>query len=223
MRYGHPQQTCRPRSDRCRPFGRKPRRSPCPGAYQEGRSASNFGPYRAAARSRPECRRCAHFGEIWTAPALFNRHVRVRRSMVPAAMRDGPRPSRRGLCACERVGSEGFCLPLSERAVDTRKTSDANNTLTALNALRRGGRLLLMGSMSVKLPIDDAQMLGNNWSIIGDFMYPKDAFRRLTALLSTRALDVDRVEITTFLLAELPAAVHKVGKLSGRQAAVLTM
>jgi len=103
------------------------------------------------------------------------------------------------------------------------RASDANSTLTALHALRRGGRLLLMGSMSVKLPIDYAQMLANNWSIIGNFMYPKDAFRRLIALVTTGALDIDRVEITTFPLAELRAAARKASGLSGLQAVVLTM
>ena len=103
------------------------------------------------------------------------------------------------------------------------RASDPNSTLTALQVLRRGGRLLLMGSMSVKLPIDYAQVLANNWSIIGNFMYQKDAFRRLTALITTGALDVDRVAVTAFPLAELPAAARKVATLSGLQAVVLTM
>jgi alcohol dehydrogenase len=103
------------------------------------------------------------------------------------------------------------------------RASDPNSTLTALQALRGGGRLLLMGSMSVKLPIDYAQVLTNNWSIIGNFMYQKDAFRRLTALITTGALDIDRVEVTTFPLAELPAAARKAATLSGLQAVVLTM
>jgi alcohol dehydrogenase len=103
------------------------------------------------------------------------------------------------------------------------RASDPNSTLTALQVLRRGGRLVLMGSMSVKLPIDYAQVLANNWSIIGNFMYQKDAFRRLVALITTGALDVDRVEVTAFPLAELPAAARKAATLSGLQAVVLTM
>ena len=103
------------------------------------------------------------------------------------------------------------------------RASDPNSTLTALQVLRRGGRLLLMGSMSVKLPIDYAQVLANNWSIIGNFMYPKDAFRRLTSLITTGALDIDRVEVTAFPLAELVAAARTVAKISGLQAVVLTM
>lgn len=103
------------------------------------------------------------------------------------------------------------------------RASDPNGTLTALQGLRRGGRLVLMGSMSVKLPIDYGQMLANNWSILGNFMYQKDAFRRLAALIATGALDIDRVDITTFPLAELPAAAHQAAQLSGLQAVVLTM
>lgn len=103
------------------------------------------------------------------------------------------------------------------------RATDPNSTLTALQALRRNGRLVLMGSMSVKLPIDYGQMLANNWSIIGNFMYPKDAFRRLAALIISGALDVDRVDITTFPLTELPAAARRAATLSGLQAVVLTM
>jgi hypothetical protein len=42
-------------------------------------------------------------------------------------------------------------------------------------------------------------------------------------LVTTGALDVDRVEITTFPLAELRAAARKASELSGLQAVVLTM
>jgi hypothetical protein len=46
----------RRRSDRRRPRGRKPhRRSACPGAYQDSRSASRFGSHSAVARSRRQC------------------------------------------------------------------------------------------------------------------------------------------------------------------------
>jgi alcohol dehydrogenase len=54
---------------------------------------------------------------------------------------------------------------------------DANATPAALGALSRGGRLVLMGSMTVPLPLAYAQVLANNWEIIGNFMYSREAIR----------------------------------------------
>jgi alcohol dehydrogenase len=59
---------------------------------------------------------------------------------------------------------------------------DPNATLAALKSLRRGGRLVLMGSMGVPLPISYLEVMLNNLEIIGQFMYPRDAFMRLVDL-----------------------------------------
>jgi alcohol dehydrogenase len=44
---------------------------------------------------------------------------------------------------------------------------DPNMTLTALRSLRRGGRLVLMRSMSVPLPISYLDKMFNNWEVLG--------------------------------------------------------
>src|SRR5258708_21911070 len=63
------------------------------------------------------------------------------------------------------------------------QAGDPNATLAALGSLRRGGRLVLMGSMTTTLPVSYLQLMANNLEIIGNFMYPTDAYRRGVVLL----------------------------------------
>ena len=65
---------------------------------------------------------------------------------------------------------------------------DPNATLAALHSLRRGGRLVLMGSMATELPIPYGSVMLNNWEILGQFMYPASAYRRLLDLLRSGML-----------------------------------
>ena len=48
--------------------------------------------------------------------------------------------------------------------------SDPRSTLAALTSLRRNGRLVLMGSMTVDLPIPYTQLMLNSWEILGQFI-----------------------------------------------------
>jgi alcohol dehydrogenase len=72
------------------------------------------------------------------------------------------------------------------------QATEPNATLAALRSLRRGGRLVLMGSMSAPLPLTYSEVMFNNWEIIGQFMYPVDAYRRLLDLLRTGLLDAGK-------------------------------
>lgn len=87
------------------------------------------------------------------------------------------------------------------------QAADANATLAALNALRRGGRLVLMGSMKVPLCINYNQVMANDLEIIGQFMYPPDAGQRLLGLVSTGLLRVGAIVPRIFALAELQQAI----------------
>ena len=112
----------------------------------------------------------------------------------------------------------------ADAAIDlVGRASDAGATLAALRALRRGGRLSLMGSMTVPLPLPYGEMLINDWTVQGRFMYPRDAIGRLLRLAAAGTLAVDAVEISTFPLVELPAAMATSAKQRGLQATVLTM
>ncbi|MDQ6801062.1 MAG: zinc-binding alcohol dehydrogenase family protein [Acidobacteriota bacterium] len=88
------------------------------------------------------------------------------------------------------------------------QATDPNATLAALNSLRRGGRLVLMGSMTTALPVPYMQLMFNNLEIIGNFMYPAGAYRRLLELLGTGRLDVQRIVPRIFPLAALPEAME---------------
>ena len=87
------------------------------------------------------------------------------------------------------------------------RATDPNATLAALRGLRRGGRLVLMGSMATPLPLDYGTVMINNLEIIGQFMYPGDAYRRLLELVRTGLLDLRAIAPRVFPLAELPAAL----------------
>jgi alcohol dehydrogenase len=77
---------------------------------------------------------------------------------------------------------------------------DPNATLAALKSLRRGGRLVLMGSMAVPLPIPYLDVMLNNFEIIGQFMYPQDTFMRLVELARAGLLDLRAIRARSFPL-----------------------
>lgn len=80
-------------------------------------------------------------------------------------------------------------------------------TLAALGALGRGGRLVLMGGMDVPLPVDYAQLTAGRQEIIGSAMYPPAAPAGLMRLAACAHLDLERIDIACYPLADLPAAM----------------
>jgi len=85
---------------------------------------------------------------------------------------------------------------------------DPNATLAALHSLRRAGRLVLMGSMTTVLPVPYTLMMLNGWEILGQFMYPTSAYRRLLELLRSGLLDLDAIQPRLYPLADLPQAME---------------
>jgi alcohol dehydrogenase len=86
--------------------------------------------------------------------------------------------------------------------------NDPRSTLAALTSLKRGGRLVLMGSMTVDLPIPYTQVMLNNWEILGQFMYPESAYRRLVRLGRSGLLDLAAIRPKVFPLAALREAME---------------
>src|SRR5216684_336326 len=84
---------------------------------------------------------------------------------------------------------------------------DPKSTLAALHSLRRGGRLVLMGSITTDLPIPYTAVMLNSWEIIGQFMYPANAYRRLLDLLRGGLLDISPIRPRVYPLAALPKAM----------------
>ena len=60
--------------------------------------------------------------------------------------------------------------------------SDPRSSLAALTSLKRNG-LVLMVSMTVDLPVPYTTVMLNSWEILGQFMYPASAYRRLIELV----------------------------------------
>jgi alcohol dehydrogenase len=85
--------------------------------------------------------------------------------------------------------------------------SDPNSTLAALYSLRRGGRLVLMGSMMVDFPIPYTMLMINSWEIIGNFMYPARSFAIMLDLVRCGLLDLSPIQPKTFAFEQLNEAM----------------
>jgi len=90
--------------------------------------------------------------------------------------------------------------------------SDTNSTISSLNALLRGGRLVLMGSMIVPLPINYNQVLLNNIEILGCFMYPTNTFEKINDLIRGGLLNIDAFNVKEYPLSELMDALDDAEK-----------
>jgi alcohol dehydrogenase len=112
----------------------------------------------------------------------------------------------------------------ADAAIDlVGRANSGDATLAALRALRRGGRIALMGSMTVPLPLPYGEVMIHDWRIQGRFMYPRETITRLLRLASAGSLHLDAVDVSTFALADLPAAMQAASAQRGLQATVLTM
>jgi alcohol dehydrogenase len=98
---------------------------------------------------------------------------------------------------------------------------DPSATLAALKSLRRGGRLVLMGSMAVPLPISYLEVMLNDLEIIGQFMYPQDTFMRLVDLARAALLDLRAIRARSFPLEALPAAMEAAATVDALECVVL--
>jgi alcohol dehydrogenase len=117
----------------------------------------------------------------------------------------------------QAAGGADLALDLVGRA------KSAASTIAALHALRRGGRLVLMGSMSEPLPLAVGEMLGNDWSVIGNFMYPKEAPARLAAMIRGGLLDLGPIRVRAFPLDALEAAMDAAASMRALDLTVLRM
>jgi alcohol dehydrogenase len=100
--------------------------------------------------------------------------------------------------------------------------SDPNATLAALRALRREGRLVLMGSMSSPLPISYMEVMMNSLEIIGQFMYPRDTYLKLAALVRADQLDISALRARSFSLEDMADAMDAAAKADALEYVVVT-
>jgi alcohol dehydrogenase len=90
-----------------------------------------------------------------------------------------------------------------------------STTLSSLRSLKRGGRLVLMGSAEVPLELSFREMLANDWEVVGQFMYDRTAPGQLAALAAEALLDLRKIIVTTFRLADFKQAVEAAALMQG--------
>ena len=93
--------------------------------------------------------------------------------------------------------------------------TSTSTTLSCLRALKRGGRLVLMGSADVPLELSFREMLANDWEVVGQFMYARQAPRQLAQLAVEGLLDLKKIAVTTFKLADFKRAVEAAALMQG--------
>jgi alcohol dehydrogenase len=99
---------------------------------------------------------------------------------------------------------------------------DSNSTLAMINALYRGGRIVLMGSSSAPIPIDYLKVMFNNLEIIGNFMHAQNAYLQLLALVRSGQLDLRPIRPNVFALTDLEHAMEAAGKAGSLELVVMT-
>ena len=99
--------------------------------------------------------------------------------------------------------------------------TDPNMTLAAMRSLRYQGRLVLMGSMTAPLPLSYLELMMNGWEVIGNFMYPRHAYRRLLDLIRSGLIDLSALRPQVLPLSELPQAMALAGRASNFECVVM--
>jgi alcohol dehydrogenase len=101
-------------------------------------------------------------------------------------------------------------------ALDLLGTAKSTSTtLSCLRALKRGGRLVLMGSAEVPLELSFREMLANDWEVVGQFMYARQSPGQLAQLAAEGLLDLKKIVVTTFRLADFKRAVEAAALMQG--------
>jgi alcohol dehydrogenase len=153
----------------------------------------------AAGRNKPALDALAELGGSRVATVALSGDVEADAQALRAAAGGGPH------MAFDMVGG----------------AEDPNATLAALKSLRRGGRLVLMGSMSVPLPISYLDLMLNDLEILGQFMYPQDAFMRLADLVRSGLLDIKAIRTRSFPLDAITNAMEVAATAGGLECIVV--
>jgi alcohol dehydrogenase len=142
------------------------------------------------------------------AGALESLRAALGPRVVPAVV-SGETDRDLGLIRTAAGGSADVALDLLGSA---RSTS---TTLSSLRALKRGGRLVVMGSAEVPLEISFRELLANDWEIVGQFMYERYAPGQLAALAAAGLLDLGKIKVKTFKLDQFKQAVEAAASMQG--------
>ena len=94
-------------------------------------------------------------------------------------------------------------------------------TLTALNALRRGGTAVFVGGVSADIPLTYSRIMLEQLTIKGSFMYPRHIPGELLKMISGEILNLDAIQVNTFSLDELETAINKASSFGGLEYCIL--
>jgi alcohol dehydrogenase len=72
-----------------------------------------------------------------------------------------------------------------------------------------------MGSAEVPLELSFREMLANDWEVVGQFMYDRAAPGQLAALAAEGLLDLGKIMVTSFPLADFKRAVAAAALMQG--------
>jgi alcohol dehydrogenase len=101
-------------------------------------------------------------------------------------------------------------------ALDLLGNADSTSTTRcALRALKRGGRLVVMGSAEAPLEVSFRELLANDWEIVGQFMYERHAPAQLAALAAAGLLELGKIRVKTFRLGEIRLAIEAAASMQG--------
>jgi len=97
----------------------------------------------------------------------------------------------------------------ADMALDMLGHADSTaSTLATLRSLRRRGRLVVMGSATVPLELTFGEMLSNDWEVVGNFMYDRNAPLGLMSLVASGLLDLAPIRLRSFVFDRLPEAIR---------------
>ena len=94
-------------------------------------------------------------------------------------------------------------------------------TLTALNALGRGGTAVFVGGVGADIPLTYSRIMLEQLTIRGSFMYPRHIPGKLLKMISAGILDLDAIQVNTFKLDEIETAIAKAVNAKGLEYCVL--
>jgi alcohol dehydrogenase len=72
-----------------------------------------------------------------------------------------------------------------------------------------------MGSAEAPLELSFREMLANDWEVVGQFMYARQAPAQLAQLVAEGLLDLKNIVVTTFKLAEFKRAIEAAALMQG--------
>jgi alcohol dehydrogenase len=101
------------------------------------------------------------------------------------------------------------------------KTADP--TLACIQALRPRGTAVFMGGVQANIPLPYSQIMLNEITIRGAFMYPRQAPSELIDMVAAGTLDLSKVSALPYNLDQFQEAIEKASTLQGLEYAILQL